>query len=232
MTIEEAISRVFEGLNVSSDDSTIRKRFVLSVLKSVRSELIRQETNKNSLWSSASAQILSPICARLDTISESKDYKASTLVYKSCIKIPEIVDTKYGKVIQGVYFNNGSRLDLIEYADYEGSRKVRHSLKRCKCFIRNRHLYIINYIGGEEIEVYMEAIFNDPELIERMNPDNANMYIGNMQFYCPSYLERRLFDMAIYEVGRKYGIRADTINNSRDDAGVPPLQQPQQTTNS
>jgi hypothetical protein len=225
MTVDQNVGAVKERCNVQSDDTTVSAEFVFTTIKDVRNELLRQDANKDQLWNGGNSQYKTGIELLRSTISEAKEFNANIVVYKSACPIPRLIDTKYGKIVLGVYFDTGGKIEATEYADWIATLKRRHRVPDgVFWFIRNEHLYVVDYPGESDyILVNMEGIFEDPELIES---DDDLDYIGDLNFSLPGYLSRRVYDMAALIVRSKYGIPADTKNDGRENIQF--TQQPSQ----
>ncbi len=215
-TILEDIYLVKEGCGVSSDDTTVRNRYVFSVLKHTRSTVMRQEANKDQLWSTASAQLLTDFELVETSISENKAYEADIRVYKSVKKVPTLMDTKIGKIVHNIFFDNGVIIEKTEYADWLSVRNRRYKLAGCYWFIRDEHLYVVGYAGGEAITLNIEAIFEDPEEIEKVNCKTPCAFLGDLEFNIPSYIKGRVIELTIATVLGKYRVPADTRNDGRE----------------
>lgn len=216
MKVLEFIWAVKQALNVQSDDSTVSDRMVYFTGKGIRSALLRQEANKDLLWDGANAQVIPDFELRRSTVSESDCFDADTVVFKSANELPELVDTKFGKIILGVYFDNGSRLQKTEYVHWLANQKRRYKLPTTTAsyFIRNNRLYVIGYDTLPEcISVFVEAVLDSPEVVL-----NECDFIGDMEFQMPSYLIDRTVRMTAELIRGKYIIAADTSNNAREDA--------------
>lgn len=218
MLVNEFISAVKEGLNVQSDDTTVSGRLAYFIGKNMRATVLRQEANKDSLWDGANAQVLPDFELERSSVSESAHFTADVVAYKSIKEIPGLIDTKFGKIILGVYFDNGSKLQKTEYADWLAAQKRRHSLPgKSPCyFIRNNRLYIVDYNPLSDcIVVFIEAIFDNPEDIA----DECD-YIGDMEFKMPSYISDRVIKLTVEYIRGKYMIPADKKNNAQEDVDV------------
>lgn len=218
MTIAEFIAAVKEGLNVQSDDTTVNDRYVFFIVKNMRATIIRQEANKDHLWDGANAQLVTDFELERSSISESKAFTAPTVVFKSVKEVPALVDTKFGKIILGVYFDNGSKLQKTEYVDWLAAQKRRNTLptKPASYFIRNNRLYVVGYDPlADTIVVFIEGVFDNPEDVA-----SEIDYIGDIEFKMPSYVADRVIKMTIDFIRGKYAIPNDTKNNAREDVQV------------
>jgi hypothetical protein len=216
MTVEYFIGGVRERLNVQTDDSTISSEFIFVTGKGIRNALLRQEANKDYLWNGGNSQYKTGIKLKRSTISEADCFKANIPVYKSIDEIPSLIDTKYGKIILGVYFDNGDKIEATEYVDWEATQKRRFKYPGITSwFIRNNRLYVVDYPSESEMIVTnMEGIFEDPEMVDC---EDACAYIGELNFVLPGYLSERVLEMTAEIVGRKYGILADKRNNGQEE---------------
>jgi hypothetical protein len=217
-TIGEYIAAVKQALNVQSDDTTVHDRFVFFVLKNMRATLLRQEANKDNLWDGFNAQVLPDFELKRGTVSETDRFDANIVVFKSVEELPELIDTQFGKIINGVYFDNGEPLHRIEYSDWRAAQKRRNSLptKGASYFPRNNRLYVVDFDGlADCIQVFIEAPFSNPEDL-----GDACSDVRELPFNLPTYLADRVIKMTVDFIRGKYGIPADTRNNAKEDIAV------------
>src|SRR4249919_3795342 len=91
MTNNEAIYAVLDGTGLSTDDFPVSKRFVYNELKNARTELIKQELNKNMLFDSASLQTIESVKYERSEIN-----KYGSFGLKSIIPIPKTIEYTNG----------------------------------------------------------------------------------------------------------------------------------------
>lgn len=223
MIIQEAIARAKKDVGVSSDDSTIGSRYVYSILKSVRSELLRQEIEKKgNAWANFPMQTLSKFeLSRID-IAESDEYTAGESLLKSVLPFPELLDTKQGKVLSGVFLPNGLRFDLTTYTAWRDSKDRRFKSDIPKFFIRQGYFYAANYNGDtSKIYVDIDGLYENPEEVDALNDKSCNntqcIYYPDLPFYLPQYLEGRFFRIVKDDISWSLQIPKDNTNNGMDD---------------
>src|SRR5690606_14287640 len=143
MLIQDAISRVKKDCGVSSDDTTLNNRYIYHVLKSVRSTLLRQEIEKKGgAWANFPMQVLSKFKLQAIDIVECDEYVAGITVLKSKYTFPELLDTKLGKVLSGVFLPNGERLEQTTYTSRGNSINRRYKSNKPAYYFSNNHIYV------------------------------------------------------------------------------------------
>lgn len=206
-------------------------RYIFNVLKSARSELIKQESEKKRLWNSYSTQALT--CFRLIPVDISeccpdgscKDLGTGYQILRSEIKLPTLIDTVHGKIITGVYDLFHNEIEKTTIKDWNITRKRRFRLpNKPKYFIRNDYLYVVDMEADEydEFSVVVEGIFEETDKVEKLNicsngEDMTCKSALDYEFSCPGYLERRVFLLTGEEVARKLSIPKDEYNNAKED---------------
>ncbi len=233
MTNRAAIQRIIDGFQAYSNDSSLSKRYIYNLLRSARSELLKQEAEKKRLWNSFTTQAIN--CFKLIPvdISECCDYETGCLILKSIIPLPKLIDTIFGKIITGMYDISGNDIDKTTLKDWNLVRKRKYRLaSKAKWFIKNDYLYVVDINDIEDIEefpVVPEGIFEDPSAVERLNYcdelNSCTVSALDYEFNCPGYLERRIFAITAQEVARKLGIPRDDENNAREDINPARVQQ-------
>lgn len=223
MQIRDAIARTKKDVGVSSDDSTIGSRFVYSIQKSVRSELLRQEIEKKQgAWANFPMQTLDKFEMELIDIADADEYQAGIPILRSVNTFPELMDTKDGKVLSGVFLPNGQRLTLTTYTAWRDSEKRRYKSTIPIVYIRKNKLHVANYpIDVPTLYVDVDGLFENPEEVDALNDKSCNeskcIFYPELPFYLPQYLEGRFFRMVKEDVAWQYRIPKDNTNNGIDD---------------
>lgn len=225
MKNSEAIQRLLSEFQAYNNDSSISRRFVFSILKSNRAELLKQEAEKKRLWNGFSTQAIN--CFKLIPvdISECCSSETGSLILRSEVQLPKLIDTIFGKIITGVYDIMGNEIDKSSIKDWNLIRRRPKRLSnRAKYFIRNDYIYVVDLEDIESLDylsIVVEGIFEDTEVVERLNNcdcvSNCTMSALDYEFNCPGYIERRLFLLTAQEIARKLGIPRDMNNNAKDD---------------
>jgi len=232
MTINEAIYDLLDGVNISTDDFPVRKRFVYQELKNARVELIKQELNKNILLSDGSLQTIDCVKLVRTDLSKCNDIPSDEYVLQSVDKLPESIEFKNGIAVFP-FLMNGTRIDPWNKATWKQRCRRRYKLADSFGYIMNAgKLMIIDYDEVEELNIYVDGHFKDPEKIEELNKaqeedcDTACVPIYDHQFICPGFIERRVIEIAKASVLRKMSIPSDSNNNSQFDPNVKSQTQP------
>jgi hypothetical protein len=223
MLIKEAIARAKKDIGVSSDDSTIGSRYIYSILKSVRAELLRQEIEKKKgAWDNFPMQVLSKFELKAIDLAESEEFNSGTVILKSTLPFPELMDTKTGKVLSGIFLPNGQRLELTTYTAWRDSGNRRFKSEIPKVYIRDKHLVVVNYpIETSRLYVDVDGLFEDPEDVDALNDkscvENKCVFYPDLSFYLPKYLEGRFFRIVKEDATWNLRIPKDNTNNGKDD---------------
>lgn len=227
MKISEGIQRVKDAFQALSDDTSISKRYIFNILKSSRSELLKQEAEKKRLWDGFSSQALT--CFKVIPVDISEccttcgDLGSGFKILRSEIKLPVLIDTLFGKIITGVFDTMGNEIEKTNLKDWNGIRKRKHRLPpKAKYFIRNDYIYLVDIspLDYQELTIVVEGLFESPEEVEQLNSCDTNSECNSMldyDFHCPGYIERRMFLLSYEEIARKLSIPKDELNNAKED---------------
>lgn len=232
MKIKDAIARAKKDIGVSSDDSTIGSRYVYSILKSVRSELLRQEIEKKGgAWANFPMQTLSKFELVKTDIAESNEFNAGIPILKSAVPFPELLDTKAGKVMSGAFLPNGKPLTLTTYTAWRHSENRRYKSDTPVFYIRDNHFVVANYnIDTPKLYVDIDGLYENPEDVDALNDKSCNetkcIFYPELPFYLPQYLEGRFFRMVKADATWNMQIPKDNTNNGADDNSKQTQNQP------
>lgn len=223
MLIKDAIARAKKDVGVSSDDSTIGSRYVYAILKSVRSELLRQEIEKKGgAWANFPMQTLNKFEMKQTDLAEAIEFDAGIKVLKSVSPFPELLDTKAGKVMSGVFLPNGQSLTISSFSLWRTTQDRRYKSNVPIIYLRDNHLFIANYpIEVLKLYVDVDGLFENPEDVDALNDKSCNnnqcIYYPDLPFYLPQYLEGRFFRIVKQDISWEQQIPKDTTNNGLDD---------------
>jgi hypothetical protein len=223
MLIKDAIARAKKDVGVSSDDSTIGSRYVYSILKGVRSELLRQEIEKKGgAWANFPMQTLSKFEMKQTDLAEADEFDSGIRILKSVNPFPELLDTKSGKVLSGVFLPSGQFLTLSTYSLWRTTQDRRYKSKVPIIYLRDGHLYIANYpVDTTRLYVDVDGLFENPEEVDALNDKSCNntqcVYYPDLPFYLPQYLEGRFFRIVKQDIAWEQQIPKDNTNNGMDD---------------
>lgn len=228
MTIEQAIAKARKDVGVSSDDTSIGKRYVYAILKDIRTELIRQEVEKKGIWPGFPMQTLRRFKMVPIDLGEIEEFVSGNRGYKSVLPFPDIVDTKEGKIFTGIILPTLQGVDLVTLGQWINNKNRRYNAHTISAFFRNNYLYIVDYpIEAESIDVDVDAVFEDPEEVERLNQENCStqaakqcVYYPSLEFYMPQYLNGRFFRIVRQELAMTLGIPLDNTNDGKADQTI------------
>lgn len=232
MKIREAIYSVLEGTGISSDDFSVRKRFVYRELKIARNELIRQDLNNGNLLDGDTAQTLH--CFPLERVDAAQclDCESGIYVLRSKKPLPALVEYEGGIFLE-VFLLNGVAIPKIARSDWQSQKKRRFKLPGFYGYMLvNNYVLIVDYEDIDELLIDALAFFKNPEDIGAWNRQLENCEedscdpIDMYEFECPGHLERRVIEIARSVVFRKLGIPLDTNNNTKQDSYVESKTQP------
>lgn len=235
MLIKEAIAKAMKDLGVSSDDSSIGNRYVYMELKSIRNELLRQEIEKKGTWKNFPMQTLKRFEMKAIDIAESATFAAGEVVLKSVLKIPALVDTKDGKILDGVFLSTGERLELSSINSSSNSKDRRYKSNKPQVYFRDGYLLIRYYhTNTAKLYVDVDGLYENPEQVDELNADHCNdvnsqcIYYPDLPFHLPGYLEGRFFRMVKEDIAWTLRLPKDKVNNGNEDLSVQQIAQPQQ----
>lgn len=222
MLIAQFISQVWDGFQISTDDTSLYDEFIYNQVRVTAMELIRQETDKDRLDASNAELVTNLLFNRTD-ISESESFQANQYILKSERPLPKIMDNdKFGKLIFNIYTNTGTRIERIRYSSWINKRQKTHTLSLPSMFLRNDYAYIVNYPQEAEcLYINFEAFFEDPfELAVFRDPDSC-IYVPDLDFNIPGYIARRVIQMVKADIAQRFNLKLDTKNNSQEDISNP-----------
>lgn len=222
MLIKDAIERALRDLGISTDDTTVGYRYIYSVLKSIRAELLRQEIEKKGIWTNFTLQTLKRFVLEEIDITESDEYETGETLMKSILPFPELMDTKDGKIIGGVFLANGERLDITNYTRSRNSKNRRYKAATPSAYIRDKHFYVSNYPPGiPRLFVDVDGLYENPEEVDRINTESCDgdtcIFYPDLPFYLPGYLEGRFFRMVKEDIAWSMRFPKDKTNNGTED---------------
>lgn len=228
MTINQVIYQVLDGTGLSTDDFPVSKRFAYNEIKEARTELIKQELNKNVLFDNASLQTIENVL-----FERAEENKYGVFSLRSKDPIPEAIEYATGIAIY-VYLLNGRRLDLIDPSTIVNRDRKRFKLSQhVGYYFRNKRICITGYDDVDELEGFVEGHFKDPEVIRMSNTagmckNEKCLPVYEYDFDCPGHIERRVIEIAKNSVMRKLQVPTDNSNNSQFDSNVKSSPQPAQ----
>lgn len=201
MKISELISSI-RGMNkFVNSESIISDRFIYNEASSIKNMLVKQEENKQRLFSvdAVFKTILNVSLTDVDTI-EACGIDSDCFIRRSKDKLPKIIEGTGGPLIKAVTSLDGlTRVTIISEDSY--ARKLvindKHAKNEPWAFIRNDYLYLPNVSWAA---AKVSAIFENPEEVDALNDcgDGVNpdcLPMGEREFPIPNYLEDTLKEL-------------------------------------
>lgn len=219
-TLRNIVSSI-RGMNkLFSNDNKITDRLIASEVRSTSYMIIKQQTDRRRLWSSATLFTELRCIEMIEVpLAECCDYKTPCTIRRSKYKLPKIAEGNFNLLIQGVYNINGT--DTYEYADpnrYANILKLGLKNKQQFYWIRNKYLYItdINIEKAAILAFFTEDI--DP-LLDSCGPSDPCQNPLDKEFTLPDDLERNLKDIVYDRLNKTYFSHIqDPTNDGKDDA--------------
>lgn len=222
MILGAFISDVLDMLNVSSDDSRFHEELIYNTARDINNEYIRQETDKGKLVNEG--QTLFHVKLLATDLSMLPGIGSGVVVHRSEIPIPAVLDNKTsGKLFNAVYTALGVVLYPTEMMHYLNSFRRPHVRRIPKYYIGgDGHMYGVNLdTMAPQIDVNVDALFEDPISIERLNNKDSNcLSILDMDFFIPGFLVNRVKLSTRDSLAARYQLPNDQRNNSKEDIDI------------
>lgn len=218
MTIKEIVYLALGDVNVSSDDHRLPLRFVYKKIKATRAELIRQYYKNGEVAISGLSQALE--CVKMEQADSNECGELSiTGLLKSCVPIPDPIETEQRALLTGIYTASGR---TIEFSTMRAlSEQTRRRFQKVDpdpiAFLRNKYLYVANYEDIECLDLMVDGYYYNPEEVAIFNSPKGCAAIYDLPFEVPEFLVRRIVRIVADELRLKLGIPIDSTNNSKDD---------------
>lgn len=193
---------------VLSDDERIASEQVDFIIHSVRSLFIKQASDKN--------QYLSPdlyqcICLDLTIVDKSECPEITTdcLILRSTDKVPSIIRTNKGLLLQEISAIDGSiTYPFIPLSRSKWSRYNKFTSHEKRAFMKNGYLYLINDLMQEKASLC--GIFENPISADSLacaSGDGQYPLSGDMIDGLTNYIIRNILTFPLV-------LRADEYNDS------------------
>lgn len=216
-TGRKLVSDVRSMHKITSTDSTITDRAILSEIRNTTLLLIKRETNLRKLWGTDTIFTTIP-CLELTSVplSECCAYNDPCEIARTKIKIPKIAEGNFQYVIQGVYSINalggrGTRLKETTVNRYTNTLKLGLRKKEIYYMVVNDYLYITS---PDVRAVRITALFTDdvpnelmyPECCcgENYEPKELCRNPLDKEFPLPGYLEKQVLEMVSEKLLKTY----------------------------
>ena len=221
MTNSELISSV-RGMNKHVNaDSRITDRFIYNEAISIKNNLLKQEENRNRLFSLPSLfKTLNKVeLIEVDTV-EACGIDSECVIKRTKEKLPKIVEGSGGYLVRNITSLDGT-MSVSLSTELSVSRKISINDKHAKdekyAYIRNEYMYFYNV---EWDYVKIEAVFEDQELVDELNDcedsDIECQSAYDKTFPIPNYLEKSLKDILNESILRYYHRLRDDINVNKN----------------
>lgn len=204
-----------------NSDSRITDRFIYNEAISIKNVLLKQEENKNRLFSLPSLfkTLVKVELIEVDPV-EACGIESECTVKRTKDKLPTIVESSSGYLIRNVSSLDGHESVSVT-TELSVTRKISINDKHAKddkyAYIRDNYMYFYNV---EWDYVRIEAVFEDPEAVDILNSceeeaeDCTSMY--DKTFPIPNYLEKSLKDLLNESIFRYYHRLKDDVNPNKN----------------
>lgn len=220
-----AVKNILER-GVASDDSRLSERFIGFLLKTARTQLIKEKINKYREVSPLSYQTVC-IPLELTTYHDCSCIPADIgcKILKSTCHIPRELVSKWGTSLT-VFTASGRTVDMSSLTQNDLAKFSETNQKpKLAYFIENQHLYILNSTSLKV--VLLSAIWEDPEEVKKFCKCNNGDVTDepcydpiNDDFPIDSELARVMRILVTQELQNMYRMPEDNLNNGKDvDAG-------------
>jgi hypothetical protein len=152
ITLNQMIYQIYEGLQITSDDTSLDKRLIKDLINQSRANWIRKEHNKNRSIDDNVIQDLGCIDIELtDRISSNCcDISTDCRILRSVNKIPNAIELNHEKIITRVSAVDFMSIPII-FMDYDAAiyfGNGRYNKKALAAFIKSNYLYIVYNKGA------------------------------------------------------------------------------------
>lgn len=213
---------------LASDDSNYSERLIGFLLKSTRSQLIKEKLNKYREVSPFSYQTIC-IPLELQTYHDCSCIPAELgcKILKSTCKIPADLLSKWGSTLT-VRLASGVKLDELTITQNNLSQYSQTNKNpKMGFFVEDQHIYVLNSTNLKV--VLLSAVWEDPETIKdfcKCGPggditDEPCYDVERDEFPIDSELSRAMRLMVLSELTSTYNLRKDTVNNASDGQVTP-----------
>jgi hypothetical protein len=196
MKVKDAISRIMKGLNISTVDDRLSRRYLFSVLKNVATTFISRKLNELKLQKDYN--LYSLIEVKLEKIDV---VKSDVIEFRTCNTVMKSVNP----IKNLVFYNGGGSINLVTNLD----RTVTIEKIDLRQFARNKKRAFYNdkkpfyYVDGEG---YLYIINSDIELVLAsvllvgVDESDCKKLALEQDINIPSKLEYDIFTTVINEI--------------------------------
>ena len=228
MNIKTLISQVFDGTNISSDDAPVSRRFVYNELLPTRSELIKQELNKNRLLDGSFAQTIEGFRLVEMDISQRSDFKTMNVLVSEK-PIPQLIEYNGGYALTQAYTMSGRDIIMTSKSTFMEKISRRYNPSNAIYgFFDKGKLVVSGLEDLSEVLVDLVGYFRDPISAQALSSkecsgtENAKCKpVYEYDLFMPSHIQRRVVEVVRNVVFRKLSIPLDNSNNSLSDIQAP-----------
>jgi len=228
LLIEDYISHIKTTLNhgSKSDDSPFSDRYIYSILRMMRAELIKNKSNKSNFLNTFNYQTIP--CLSLEIVHGLDDCEClpdgvGCQYARTILPIPEILSSRDRLLVRSVRDAVGNIIDQTTYETsyYDTYSKIKK--ERTRYFIHNSYLYITAN-NTDLSQVSITALFFDPTdlaSIPTCTDSTVNCYEPLKQpFPMEKDLSSALFKMTFDEIFT-YAMRVPQDLTNDAQSGTP-----------
>jgi hypothetical protein len=227
ITLNQMIYQIYEGLQISSDDTSLDKWLIKDLINQSRANWIRKEHNKNRSIDDNVIQDLGCIDIELtDRISANCcDISTDCRILRSKYKIPNAIELNHEKIISRVSAVDFMSIPII-FMDYDAAiyfGNGRYNKKALAAFIKSNYLYIIYNKGAYNMlieKLNVQGVFEDPtEAAQFDNGCGEPCFTWDSRYPINAWMWQTLVKPEILnELRSKRTLYRDENNNGKDDA--------------
>lgn len=211
------VSRVINGVNATTKDDHISRRYVLSIGRDKARTYIAQKLTDRTLQ--RESKLFQTInCFELEKIDKVKcdivEFRRCDILMKSKLPLPSIISSRYGEAILLVTSVDG----MVEF-DYSSISDIKRDSKRefghlvQRYYVHNNHMYIPNYeVEAVDIDILTLEQKEAAELSSCKECDKCKS-VWDYEFICPD----RMFDAIVRETIQEiFGKKSIVVDENPD----------------
>ena len=217
ITNAEFVSRVINGVNATTKDDHISRRYILSIGRNKATTYIAQKLTDRTLQ--RESKLFQTInCFELEKIDKVKcdivEFRRCDILMKSKLPIPSVVSSRYGEAILLVTSVDG----MVEF-DYSSISDIKRNSQRefghlvQNYYIHNNYMYIPNYeVEAVDIDI---LTLQQKEAVEANSCKKCDKCksVWDYEFICPDRLLDAIVRETIQEIFGKKSIPVDEQPN-------------------
>lgn len=227
MSLNELVYQVYEALMINSDDTTLDRRLIESIINEERSLFIRREHNKNRSIDDNIIQDLG--CVELIQVSptsaECCDVQIGCEILRTKLQLPNAVELYQDKMITRVapITLNSLPFHLMDLDAVPYFGNGRFNKKQIGVFLRNNYLYFIskNPIANLMSIVNVQGVWEDPREAARFKTcDGKVCWTPDSKYPLNTWMWADPIKARVLEKLRsRLALPKDETNNAQDNTG-------------